>query len=145
MDSSGASTSGPLPPSQNSGTSGTSQSEFGELSPAEFAKVTYFSFAQPVFSASIVVNQPNSFVPSVLPMSQNFNTINYPVFTKYGYYSNGTYHMMVKKGITRLRLKSLWRRGTPTLETIVEEPEVEAEQDVQKKEKEKKSITGSSV
>ncbi|CAP34267.1 Protein CBG16116 [Caenorhabditis briggsae] len=99
------------------------ESEFGELSSAEFTSASYISFGEPTFSSSIFVNLPNDIDPAVMATSQNFNTFNYPVFKKYGYYINGVYYTMVKKGSTRDRPKCLYRRGTPRLATIKEEPE----------------------
>uniref|UniRef100_A0A1I7TZW0 FAR1 domain-containing protein n=1 Tax=Caenorhabditis tropicalis TaxID=1561998 RepID=A0A1I7TZW0_9PELO len=113
--------------------SDSEESEFGELSSLEFTSPSYISFGEPVFSSNIIVNQPNCSDPSVMASSQNFNTFNYPVFKKYGYYINGVYYTMVKKGSTRERVKCLYRRGIPRLETIKEEPEDENEQRIENK------------
>lgn len=82
-------------------------------------------------------------------------SLNYPVFKKYGYLVDGVYHPMTKKGVvTRRRHNCLvrnlfgsrnkklfnfkWRRGTPRLDTIKEEPEQEEQQDIQKEAKKPK-------
>ncbi|CAL2049078.1 unnamed protein product [Caenorhabditis brenneri] len=113
------------------------ESVFGDLSAAEYTSSSYISFGEPTFSSSIFVNQPSCSDPSVMESSQNFNTFNYPVFKKYGYYINGVYYAMAKKGSTRQRVKCLYRRGTPRLETIQEKPEEEDDEQNEEKNAEK--------
>ncbi|CAA86413.1 FLYWCH-type domain-containing protein [Caenorhabditis elegans] len=129
-ESNGASTSShshlpTLPESAENDVSHSEGLEFGEMNSAEYTSSSYISFGEPVFTTNILVNQPNCIDQSVMEASQNFNTFNYPVFKKYGYYIDGVYYTMVKKGSTRQRVKCLYRRGIPRLETIKEEPEKE--------------------
>uniref|UniRef100_A0A8R1DPF2 Uncharacterized protein n=1 Tax=Caenorhabditis japonica TaxID=281687 RepID=A0A8R1DPF2_CAEJA len=121
-------------------------SGYEKIDSSGFYNLSYYSFEDPQFSANIVIDQPNvsSVSTGMMESSQNFQTFDYPVFKKYGYYLNGIYYSMAKKGQTRLRHSCLVRRGEPQLKTITEEPEIKQEKPVVplKKEKEKNINSG---
>lgn len=60
---------------------GDFDSDFGEISSTEFASASYISFGEPVFTSSILVNQPNCYYdPEVMALSQNCELFSWECF-----------------------------------------------------------------